>query len=148
MNEVHNLGRFREAQQDVYPIALEELRGGRKMSHWMWYIFPQLKELGRKRRAHFYGITGTAEAEAYLADSVLGPRLREVSEAILRLSTNDAREVFGTIDSCKLQSSMTLFDIVSPDDIFSRVLDKYFSGRRDEVTVAISRGETLVPDNE
>lgn len=139
----HNLNRFVEAQEYSYPIALGELREGRKRSHWMWYIFPQLKYLGHSYNSQFYGISGIDEATAYLQHPVLGPRLREVSEAILNLPTTDPREVFGGIDALKLRSSMTLFDRASPDDIFSRVLDKYFSSRRDPRTLKILEGTRL-----
>ena len=137
MNENYNLKRFIEAQEGVYPVALRELREGRKRSHWMWYIFPQLKHLGHSYNAKYYGLSGVDEAAAYLAEPVLGQRLREVSTAILNLPTNDAHEVFGGIDSLKLRSSMTLFDLVSPNDIFARVLDKYFNGQRDNRTLTI-----------
>lgn len=136
----HNLNRFVEAQEYSYPIALGELREGRKRSHWMWYIFPQLKYLGHSYNSQFYGISGIDEATAYLQHPVLGPRLREVSEAILNLPTTDPREVFGGIDALKLRSSMTLFDRASTDDIFSRILDKYFSSRRDPRTLKILEG--------
>lgn len=137
MNENYNLKRFIEAQEGVYPVALRELREGRKRSHWMWYIFPQLKQLGHSYNAKYYGLSGVDEAAAYLAEPVLGQRLREVSTAILNLPTNDAHEVFGGIDSLKLRSSMTLFDLVSPNDVFARVLDKYFNGQRDNRTLTI-----------
>lgn len=131
----YNLKRFIEAQDNVYPIALRELKEGRKQTHWMWYIFPQLKNLGHTRNAKFYGISGIEEASAYLKESVLCQRIREVSMTILNLPTNDAVEVFKEIDSRKLKSSMTLFDLVSPNDIFARVLDKYFNGQRDNHTI-------------
>lgn len=134
MNENYNLKRFIEAQEGVYPV---ELREGRKRSHWMWYIFPQLKHLGHSYNAKYYGLSSVDEAAAYLANHVLGQRLREVSDVIFNLPTDDAREVFGGIDSLKLRSSMTLFDIVSPNDIFARVLDKYFNGQRDNRTLTI-----------
>ena len=137
MNENYNLRRFIEAQEGVYPVALRELREGRKRSHWMWYIFPQLKHLGHSYNAKYYGLSGVDEAAAYLAEPVLGQRLREVATAILNLPTNDAYEVFGGIDGMKLRSSMTLFDIVSPNDIFARVLDKYFNGQRDHRTLTL-----------
>ena len=121
----YNLHRFIEAQEGVYPQALEELQDGRKRSHWMWYIFPQLAGLGLK------------EAKSYLEHPVLGPRLREVSETILSLPTDNAAEVFGGIDSMKLHSSMTLFDLVSPKDTFARVLEKYFSGCPENHTISI-----------
>jgi uncharacterized protein (DUF1810 family) len=133
----YNLIRFIEAQNGVYPIALRELQEGRKRSHWMWYIFPQLKHLGHSYNSKFYGLSGKDEATAYLAEPVLNQRLREVSDVIFNLPTNDACEVFGGIDGMKLRSSMTLFDIVSPNDIFARILDKYFNGQRDNRTLTI-----------
>lgn len=131
----YDLDRFLNAQDGDYLVALQELQSGRKRTHWMWYIFPQLKHLGFSYNSKYYGISGLEEARAYLANSLLGNRLREVCEAILQLSTCDAVEVFGEIDSRKLLSSMTLFDQVSPTDIFARVLDKYFNGRRDARTI-------------
>lgn len=125
-----NIERFLQAQEHSYRYALEELKEGRKRSHWIWYVFPQLKGLGRSYNSEFYGISGLEEAKAYLEHPVLGQRLREVCDVILRLPTNDAREVFGGIDSVKLRSSMTLFDLVSPDDVFARVLNKFFDDRR------------------
>lgn len=135
--DIYNIERFVKAQEGVYPIALRELQEGRKRSHWIWYIFPQLKHLGYSYNAKFYGISGIEEATAYLEQPILGQRLREVSEAILMLPGNDAVAVFGGIDAMKLHSSMTLFDLVSPDDVFARVLDKYFDGRRDSLTNSI-----------
>ncbi|MDE5745226.1 MAG: DUF1810 domain-containing protein [Paramuribaculum sp.] len=135
--EKYDLNRFVEAQEGIYPIALKELQEGCKLSHWMWYIFPQIKYLGYSYNAKFYGISGIDEAGAYLDHPILGPRLREVSETILALPDNDAVRIFGDIDAMKLRSSMTLFDYVSPDDVFSRVLDKYFDGKRDSRTVRI-----------
>ncbi len=135
----YNLSRFVDAQADIYQIALQELQEGRKRSHWMWYIFPQLKRLGHSYNAKYYGLSGIEEASVYLQAPTLGTRLRDVSEAILALPTNDAREVFGGIDSMKLRSSMTLFDAVSPDDIFARVLEKFFDGKRDNKTLCLIR---------
>lgn len=133
----HNLNRFVEAQEGVYPIALKELQEGRKRSHWMWYIFPQLKHLGHSYNAKFYGISGIEEATAYLEHPILGQRIRELSETILNLPGYDAKAIFGGIDAMKLRSSMTLFGAVIPDDIFSKVLDKYFMGQRDIHTLTI-----------
>lgn len=135
-----NLNRFVEAQERMYPVALKELRDGWKRSHWMWYIFPQLKDLGSSHYAKFYGISGIEEAKAYIADPILGQRIREVSETILNLPGNDARAVFGGIDSIKLRSSMTLFDHVAPNAVFAHVLEKYFNGRRDPLTLGILEG--------
>ena len=132
-----NLNRFVVAQDAVYDTVVSELSEGRKRSHWMWYIFPQLKHLGHSYNAKFYGISGWEEAKAYLANPILDARLRKVSEIILALPEDDAREVFGGIDAIKLRSSMTLFDLVAPNDIFSRVLEKYFNCKRDRRTIAI-----------
>lgn len=140
----YNLDRFLQAQEHAYPYALEELKEGRKRSHWIWYVFPQMKGLGRSYNSEFYGISGLEEAKAYLEHPVLGQRLREVCDVILGLPTNDAREIFGGIDSRKLRSSMTLFDLVSPDDVFARVLDKFFEGRRCRMTLT----DTFLSDEE
>lgn len=131
----YKLKRFIDAQEGIYPIALRELQEGRKRSHWMWYIFPQLKGLGHSYNSQFYGISGIEEAATYLEHPILGQRLREVSNAILNLATCDVVEVFGDIDSRKLKSSMTLFDLVSPNDVSAWVLDKYFKGQRDKQTI-------------
>ncbi len=137
MADRYNLTRFLEAQADVYPTALRELQEGRKHSHWMWYIFPQLKHLGFSNNSEFYGISGIDEAAAYFEHPVLGQRLKEVATTILNLPTDDAAQVFGGIDSKKLCSSMTLFDAVAPDSIFSQVLEKFYSGNRDPRTLSI-----------
>ena len=129
-----NIRRFLDAQEGVYAIALQELRDGRKRSHWMWYIFPQLKHLGHSSNSKYYGLSGIEEARAYLGDPVLAYRLREVCGAILSLPIDDAKEVLGGIDSRKLRSSMTLFDMVSPNDVFADVLNKFFDGRKDRRT--------------
>lgn len=133
----YNISRFIDAQERIYPIALRELQEGQKQSHWMWFIFPQLKGLGHSYNSKFYGISGAEEASEYLENPIFGQRLREVSNAIINLPTDDAIEVFGGIDSRKLKSSMTLFDLVSPNDIFAQVLDKYFNGQRDNYTLNI-----------
>lgn len=132
-----NIERFLKAQERIYTIALQELHEGRKRSHWMWYIFPQLKGLGHSYNSKFYGISGPEEASEYLEDPILGQRLREISNVILNIATDEAVAVFGGIDSRKLKSSMTLFDLVSPNDIFARVLDKYFNGQRDRSTIVL-----------
>lgn len=125
-----NLERFLQAQDKTYPYALKELQNGHKRSHWMWFIFPQMRGLGHSRISNYYGISGIEEAKAYIENPILNQRLREVCETILALETEDANEVFGGIDSLKLKSSMTLFDMVAPDDIYSKVLDKFFEGKR------------------
>ena len=134
MEDKFNLTRFVSAQNAVYQTVIDELKAGRKRTHWMWYIFPQLKHLGRSTNAKFYGLSDADEVKAYLNHPILGQRLREVSETILSLPTDNAVEVFGGIDSRKLKSSMTLFDSVSPNDIFSKILEKYFQSRLDPLT--------------
>lgn len=137
-NDPFNLARFVLAQKDDYATALAEVRAGRKRSHWMWYVFPQLAGLGSSPTAKFYGITGLAEARAYLAHPVLGARLRECAEAALRIEGKSAREVFGTPDDLKLRSCATLFACVSPPgSVFERLLDRYYQGQRDEKTLRL-----------
>lgn len=129
--------RFVKAQESDYAGALQEIKNGRKRSHWMWYIFPQLKGLGRSETAKYYGIENRAEAEAYLAHPVLGARLLEISEELLKLDGNEPIVVFGRPDNMKLKSSMTLFYLVSGNEIFKAVLDKYFEGEMDGITISL-----------
>ena len=132
-----DLTRFIEAQEGDYQRALSEIRQGKKRSHWMWYIFPQLKGLGHSPMAQRYAIRDMEEAKAYLADRVLGPRLIEISQALLGLSSSDATAVMGTPDDLKLRSCMTLFSLVpGADPVFARVLDKFYGGRRDELSIS------------
>lgn len=132
----YNLDRFKRAQEYDFSFALQEVKEGRKRSHWMWYIFPQLKGLGHSGTADYYGISGAEEASAYLADPVLGPRLREICEALLLVKEKSAERIFGYPDVIKLRSSMTLFAIVSEEgSVFQQVLDKYYGGERDEKTI-------------
>jgi uncharacterized protein (DUF1810 family) len=134
----HNLERFVEAQGPVYGSVLGELTAGKKVSHWMWFVFPQLKGLGRSSIAKHFGIEGREEAAAYWRHPVLGPRLRECSELVLAVQGKDAHEIFGSPDDMKLKSCMTLFEAVARDEpVFGQVLEKYFGGRRDEVTVRL-----------
>ena len=133
-----SLERFVRAQEHSYDAALREIRGGRKRSHWMWYIFPQIAGLGMSSTAQYYAIYDLTEAEEYLAHPILGPRLLEISRALLALDTSDADAVFGWPDNLKLRSSMTLFHCADPDcPVFQQVLDKFFGGRPDERTLAI-----------
>ena len=129
-----DLNRFIEAQKHSYEIALYEMRTGRKRSHWMWYIFPQIRGLGFSSTAQYYAIRDKNEAKAYLEHPVLGKRLLEITEALLKIKGNDANEVFGYPDDMKLRSSMTLFYLVSGNDVFKKVLDKFFNGKLDEKT--------------
>lgn len=133
-----NLDRFKSAQRGSYEEALEEMRRGRKNGHWMWYIFPQVSGLGMSATSLYYGIRGLEEAEAYMADAVLGPRLIEISEALLDIATDDPREVFWYPDDLKLRSSMTLFAAAAPEQaVFKKVLDKFFGGKADDMTLDI-----------
>ncbi|HJH64549.1 MAG TPA: DUF1810 domain-containing protein [Bacteroides mediterraneensis] len=124
-----NLQRFLDAQEDMYPVALKEIRKGGKQSHWIWYIFPQEKGLGYSYNSQFYGLDGEEEARAYLAHPVLGTRLREITRALLaHRGHRTVRQLMGSeVDVLKLHSSMQLFDKVSPDDVFTEVLKAYFS---------------------
>lgn len=130
----YNLQRFLDAQQGDYEHALAEIRNGRKYSHWIWYIFPQLKGLGMSYNSQYYGISGKEEAEAYLAHPVLGERLREITSAFLQLKSKTAEEVFGSLDAMKVLSCMTLFNEVAPGDLFRQVIDRYYQGEKDEMT--------------
>jgi uncharacterized protein (DUF1810 family) len=134
---VANLERFVVAQDadGTYDRALAELRRGHKRSHWMWFVFPQLAGLGRSATARFYALDSLAEARAYLAHPVLGPRLRECAEALLALPGQDPVAVLGPVDAMKLRSSATLFARAAPDEpIFARLLDRYFEGVPDKET--------------
>ena len=134
----YDLDRFVKAQEYDYDTALREIRGGRKRSHWMWYIFPQLKGLGYSSTSQYYGIRDLEEAQDYMEHPVLGPRLVEISEALLVLDTSDASAVMGYPDDLKLRSSMTLFELAAPEQpVFGRVLEKYYAGRRDERTLEL-----------
>ena len=131
-----NLDRFKKAQSRDYATALTEIKNGRKESHWMWYIFPQLKGLGFSSMADFYGIDGLAEAKAYIADDLLRGRLVEISQALLSLPSSDAREVMGYPDDLKLKSCMTLFMEAAPElEVFGKVLEKFFGGEKDLKTL-------------
>ena len=128
------LARFVDAQANSYAIALSEIRAGAKRSHWMWFIFPQLRGLGLSPTAHYYGIASIEEARAYLDHPTVGPRYRECVEALQQLGTSDPVAVFGTIDAMKLRSSLTLFEAATPSPLFAEALDRWFSGERDTAT--------------
>ncbi|WP_407532104.1 DUF1810 domain-containing protein [Elizabethkingia miricola] len=134
-----DLGRFLEAQETMYETALSEIKSGKKQSHWMWYIFPQIAGLGFSETAQFYAIQNLKEATEYLDHAVLGNRLREISAEVLRLEGRDANEIFGFPDDLKLHSSMTLFAFAdqSEDNVFQEILKKYFDRKMDEQTVLI-----------
>ena len=129
------LERFVEAQEPVWETVLAELRRGRKDTHWIWFVFPQLRGLGRSAPAQHYGLEGPDEAAAYLDHPVLGPRLRECCRLLLALGTSDPEPVLGPVDAVKVRSSMTLFDRVTPGDVFAEVLDRLYSGARDPLSL-------------
>jgi uncharacterized protein (DUF1810 family) len=132
----HDLVRFVEAQDTHYVQALAEISGGRKRTHWMWYIFPQLDGLAFSSTSKRYSIKSVEEAQEFLNHSVLGPRLLECMKAVLRVEGRSAADIFGTPDDLKLRSCATLFACVSsPDSVFERVLDKYYQGGRDGKTL-------------
>jgi len=138
VSDPHDLQRFVDAQDrgGTYEHALAELRAGRKTSHWMWFVFPQIAGLGRSPTAQRYAIASPAEAQAYLAHPVLGPRLRECARALLGHAGLTAEDILGGIDAMKLRSSMTLFARAAPDEpVFAQVLERYFGGAEDEATL-------------
>ena len=136
----YNLSRFVEAQHDVYDEALAEIRAGRKRSHWMWFVFPQIAGLGFSETSKHFAIRNRAEADAYLAHPVLGPRLIECAQAVLDLGDVSADEVFGHVDATKLGSSATLFAAVSQDgSVFHRIIDALFGGKPDKRTLELLR---------
>lgn len=132
----YDLTRFIVAHQRNYDTALAEIRNGRKMSHWMWYIFPQLRGLGRSSTSEYYGIHDLNEARLFLEDDYLGKNLKEISTALLQLKCNDARLIMGKPDDKKLKSSMTLFKSADPgENVFNLVLEKFFLGKPDFRTI-------------
>ncbi|MBR2024943.1 MAG: DUF1810 domain-containing protein [Clostridia bacterium] len=132
------LERFLDAQKDSYECALNEIKNGRKESHWMWFIFPQLKELGYSGMAKFYGISDLDEAKAYVEHPILGARLREISSALLSLDENNPRRVMGHPDHLKLCSSMTLFAKATDDNkVFIDVINKFYDGNMDLITLKL-----------
>ena len=133
----HSLERFVDAQERMYEMALAEVKSGKKLSHWIWYIFPQLKGLGSSNNSIYYGIDDIEEARAYLNHPILGARLREITSAFLDSVGKNAQDVFGYLDAMKVRSCMTLFNEVSEDDLFRNVLVRYYSGLADEKTLAI-----------
>lgn len=141
-----DLSRFVAAQRGTYDDALAEVRRGRKTSHWMWFMFPQLRGLGRSETSIHYGIADLDEARAYVADELLGARLREIAAASLAAASlaapvgRSAADVFGSIDAMKLRSSMTLFAVVDPaEPVFAAVLERFFGGEPDPATLELLR---------
>ena len=137
--DTYDLLRFLTAQDSYsqYKTALEEIRNGRKRSHWMWFVFPQLKGLGHSYNADYYGIAGADEARAYRQHPVLRERLREITEALLLLDGLSAKQIFGDVDAMKLRSSMTLFWEATREGLFRKVLDKYYEGKMCDKTLGM-----------
>jgi len=133
-----DLSRFTEAHHKSFDDAYYEIRAGRKRSHWMWYIFPQIHGLGMSPTSQYYSIKSRDEAAAFLADPYLGANLRKICKALLNLKTSDPYRVFGSPDDMKLFSSMTLFnEICHDEDVFQSVLDKFYGGKKDDMTINI-----------
>ncbi|MCQ2192149.1 MAG: DUF1810 domain-containing protein [Paludibacteraceae bacterium] len=135
-----DINRFVKAQEqyNTYQTALKEIKNGRKYTHWIWFIFPQLRGLGRSSTSEFYGIASLEEAKAYLADETLNARLREITTALLAHNGKTAIEILGGIDALKVKSSMTLFDLISPNDIYAEVLQKFYNGERCTSTLKLT----------
>ena len=134
--DTFDLQRFADAQNGIYDRVIAELRAGRKTSHWMWFVFPQIAGLGRSPTAQRYAIASLGEAQAYVAHPVLGERLRECARALADLQGRSAEQVFGGLDALKLRSSMTLFARAAPDEpLFRAVLARYFGGEEDPATL-------------
>ncbi|MBS9524146.1 DUF1810 domain-containing protein [Litoribacter alkaliphilus] len=136
VEDPYQLTRFLEAQASSLAQAKQELQNGKKVSHWMWYIFPQLKQLGHSSTAKFYGIRDLAEAKAFYQHPVLGHNLRECCELLLPHGQRTAYQIMGSPDDLKLRSCVTLFLLATGDLIFQQVLDQFFDGKKDEKTVA------------
>nr|NUR38229.1 DUF1810 domain-containing protein [Sphingomonas sp.] len=138
VSDPYNLRRFINAQASIFESALAELRAGKKRTHWMWFIFPQLRGLGQSVAAQYYGIGSLDEAGVYLDHLVLGPNLREATEAMVSWSARrTAEQVLGPVDAMKLRSSMTLFDQVEPNGLFDEALDGFYRGERDKRTLEL-----------
>jgi uncharacterized protein (DUF1810 family) len=141
MTDTNELIRFLEAQNQVYLKALSEIKEGKKNTHWMWYVFPQINGLGSSETAKYYGIKDMNEAIAYLQHPILGKHLVEIAEAVLNLNGKTAIQIFGTPDDMKLRSCMTLFaNVKNTNPIFQKVLIKYFNGIPDELTLQLING--------
>lgn len=136
--DAFDLERFVEAQDPVFDTVCSELADGRKATHWMWFVFPQLAALGRSAMARRFGIDGREEAAAYWRHPVLGPRLKRCAELVLAVRGRTVHEIFGTPDDVKLRSCLTLFEAVAPEEpVFAQVLEQHFGGTRDAATVAL-----------
>ena len=137
---MENLGRFYPVHAQYFDTALAEIRDGRKESHWMWYIFPQLRGLGYSHAAQYYGLAGLDEARGFSADPLLGENLRTITRALLEQPVRNAFSIFGDTDAMKLRSCMTLFALADPDcGLYAKVLEEFFGGKRDQKTLDLLR---------
>ena len=136
MNESNTLERYLDPQNFMYELALTEIRNGRKEEHWIWFIFPQLRGIGRSRMSYHYGIQDIAEAKSYYAHPILGKRLQEATLLLLQ-QDKGLEEIFGYLDSMKVRSCMTLFFHVTGDKMFIKVIEKFFSGEEDNLTLKL-----------
>jgi len=137
---MYNMDRFIDSHEVYYEMALTEIKNGYKYGHWMWFIFPQLKGLGESNLADYYGISNLEEAKEYYNNDYLRKHLIEISKALLRVENKSINYIMGYPDNLKLKSCMTLFELVdSKEEVFKKVLDKYYSGERDEVTINMIR---------
>ena len=137
---MENLDRFYPVHAQYFDTALAEIRDGRKESHWMWYIFPQLRGLGYSHAAQYYGLTGLDEARRFSADPLLGENLRTITRALLEQPVRNAFSIFGDTDAMKLRSCMTLFELADPDcGLYTKVLEEFFGGNRDQKTMELLR---------
>ena len=138
--DINSLDRFLEAQESMYETALKEIKNGKKKTHWMWYIFPQLRGLGKSNMAYAYGINGIEEARKYLAHPLLSSRLIEITESLLPHKNKDVYDIVGDIDDIKLHSCMTLFASISEQgSVFHQVLDCFYDGKLDLCTLKLIR---------
>ena len=141
VNDLFDLSRFLVPQEAVFADVLSELKQGRKTGHWIWYVFPQIKGLGRSETSQYYSISSIAEAAAYLAHPVLGRRLLKCTQLVLEVEGKTAEQIFGTLDAMKFRSSMTLFSAVkNGNEVFQSAIDKYFDGVADDMTIELLSG--------
>lgn len=138
-----DLRRFVEAQAPVYETALSELKAGHKQTHWMWFVLPQLKALGRSSMAQYYGLHDMTEARSYWAHPILGPRLKQCVTAVLSVPARTAHDIFGSPDDLKFCSCLTLFELVASEPCFAEALERFYAGRRDAATLTLTKSGGL-----
>ena len=141
IDNANDVSRFIKAQENMYETALAEIRNGKKESHWIWFVIPQLRGLGHSYNSTYYGLDGLEEAQLFLNNPILNTHLCEIVNVLLSLPTDNPESIFGKLDALKLKSSMTLFDVIKPKDIFLQVLDKFFQGEKDYRTLSMLNGQ-------